>query len=129
MAKDKSKRKKFQKAALSAGLLLLSEHLIKERPERLAMIQEAVEYDWGEIILEVPFPEQGKKECITEKGLIMVIALDAPLLITTYFAHVNKVSALYHAAGHSRVPDWVYNRVMKNSEFLKKQSKIAEWEK
>ena len=77
--------------------LTLTYHCSHERLDRMVAI--ATQLELGEIILEHRVPEEGKRECLTSTGILMVKTLIEETLITMYVPNVKKVTALFKTHG------------------------------
>ena len=80
---------------MTAQKMTLSYHCTEERAERLVFIAEHI--GWGEVVLEVP--SNGRRECLTDTGVLLVKAMKEEFLITAYVPSIDKACAIYQSIG------------------------------
>lgn len=90
----------------------LSEHVVKDRVERLALIGSTIGF--GEIIkIKVKTGKYGKvKMCLTDTGVTIIKDVTNDKVITAYAC---KLKELYYLYNESRVPKHIYKTVYTNT--------------
>jgi hypothetical protein len=90
----------------------LSEHVIKDRVERLALIGSTIGF--GEIIkVKVKMGKYGEvKMCLTDTGITIIKDITSDKVITAYACNLKELFYLY---GSNRVPQHIYKIVYTNT--------------
>lgn len=90
----------------------LSEHVIKDRVERLALIGSTIGF--GEIIkVKVKMGKYGKvKMCLTDTGVTIIKDIISDKVITAYACNLKELFFLYDSY---RVPQHIYKTVYTNT--------------
>ena len=94
----------------------ISEHVRADRLERLTAIAMNVGIG-NEIVLEVPIED--KRYCLTDTGVMLVMAITGEFLITAYLATLKQAKGYYTRAGYKVMPDYIYKKVKHNEKYLK----------
>ena len=84
-------------------------HARIERADRLAACIEHLGLD--DIVLEVILHKNMFR--LTNTGIIFVYDVTGEVLITGYMATMKKTTMLYRSQGYERIPQNIYNRVVK----------------
>lgn len=102
----------------------MSKHCVEDRLDRLTYI--ATKVGFGNILFEKA--SNGRRECITDTGIILVKALKKEFLITAYIPSLKKVIALYRSTfgAKKRMPQALYNKIQKNQKYAKNQNNEQE---
>lgn len=103
---------------MKCNKIQMSAHVREDRLDRMTYI--AINVGFGDVIIENIL--ETKRECLTDTGVILVKSLTDDFLITAFVGTIDKVSAMYHATGHERIPARIYNKVVKNAYHVKMQN-------
>lgn len=90
----------------------LSDHVIKDRTERLALIGSTIGF--GEIIkIKVKMGKYGQvKMCLTDTGVTIIKDIENDKVITAYACKLKELCYLYDG---NRVPSHIYKTVYTNT--------------
>lgn len=99
----------------------MSKHVVTDRMDRMLYIAQYV--GWGNVVLEVTLPATQGRYCLTDTGVILVKRPNEDFVITAFVGNMDKVIMMYRTAGYDRMPQSMYNRVVKNKVHLVKQNK------
>lgn len=94
----------------------VSNHVAHDRMDRVLLIAQKI--GWGEIVLAMP--DHDRTDCfihLTSTGILLVKGKD-DTLITAYPASISLVKVMYGYHGYARIPDYLYNRVIKNQKIM-----------
>lgn len=97
----------------------VSAHVVYDRMDRMMLIAKYI--GWGEIVLEVRNPERNNNciNCLTSTG-VLIVKGENGTLVTAYPASLSQVKALYGMYNYDRIPEYLFNRVMKNQKLMRK---------
>lgn len=93
----------------------MSTHLIEERANRLALLQEYLGYS-DRVMAEVLDKRNTARVRLLSTGIVLVMDIYDDFVITAYAATYNQASAIYHQAGKNRLPQQLVKRINKNME-------------
>lgn len=96
--------------------LEITKHARNDRLDRIMYIAQNV--GWGKIVVEYPDTERDVRICLTDTGVIIVKSMDVERLVTAYVGTVNEIKWLYVNVGYNRIPDFMYNKAVKNKKHL-----------
>ena len=101
------------------GEMRFSNHFKNHRADRITYINNTVGFG-EEIVIE--FKYENKRECITNTGVCLVMALDDNFVITAYIAQFRKVHALCKGLGMEKIPAELYEVVKNNAHHWEMQN-------
>lgn len=94
----------------------VSNHVAHDRMDRVLLIAQKI--GWGEVVLEMPDHDFiDRFISLTTTGILLVKGANGTL-ITAYPASIDLVKVMYHYHGYERIPDYLYNRVIKNKKIM-----------
>lgn len=105
---------------MKATRITMTNHIKEERLDRLTYI--ALNVGFGNVILEHIREEDGRRDCLTDTGVLMIKAAHEEILITAFVANIDKVTAIYHKCGYTSVPANIRKVVLKNEKHNKMQN-------
>lgn len=100
----------------------MSTHASKDRADRLTYI--ALNVGFGNILYEFK-TDHHSRECITDTGVLLVMAENEDVLITAYVIDIDKAIALFRTGGYARIPEKVYAKIRNNHVHVKKQNQVV----
>ena len=101
------------------GEMIFSKHFQHHRAERITYINNTVGFG-EEIVIEYKY--ETKRECITNTGVCLVMALDSNFVITAYIAQFRKVHALCKNLGMEKIPNELFTVVKGNAHHWEMQN-------
>lgn len=111
---------------MTATRITMTRHIKEERLDRLTYI--AMNVGFGNVVLEQPRVEEGKRDCLTDTGVLLVKDIMEEVLVTAYIISIDKATAMYKHSGYQAVPTQMRKIIIKNEKHLKKQN-IARYQK
>jgi hypothetical protein len=102
--------------------LTFSYHFQKERADRIDYINNTVGFG-EEIVVEVNY--ENKRECVTNTGVLLVMAKERDFVITAYIANFSKVWSMCKINELERVPQELYKVVKDNAYHWQMQNGYA----
>ena len=100
----------------------MSAHASNDRADRLTYI--ALNVGFGNIIYEFK-TDRHTRECITDTGVLLVMAENDDTLITAYVLDMDKAIALFRQGGYARIPEKMYSKIRNNHSHVKKQNQVV----
>lgn len=101
------------------GEMRFSNHFRNHRADRITYINNTVGFG-EEIVIEYKYTN--KRECITNTGVCLVMALEENFVITAYIAQFSKVYALCRSLGMDKIPDKLWATVKGNAHHWEMQN-------
>ena len=105
---------------MTATRITMTRHIKEERLDRLTYI--AMNVGFGNVVLEQPRVEEGKRDCLTDTGVLLVKDIMEEVLVTAYIISIDKATAMYKHSGYPAVPTQMRKIIIKNEKHLKKQN-------
>ena len=95
--------------------IIFSSHFSRDREERCGRINRVLEGDWGEIICGVRNKVRDTWECVTDRGLYVVLSADKSFMITCFLSNYSKAQILYDRA-RAAMPHELRAQIKRNRE-------------
>lgn len=95
--------------------MTLSNHFMVDRMERMIYIGMNIGY--GNIV--ITHVQDGRRLCITDTGLLEVLALEEDVLITAFPCTLRRAIALTRLEGMNAIPQNIYRAIVRNEPHVK----------
>lgn len=100
-------------------MMTMTYHARVERQARIQYIMENIGI--GETVATKEKPREGKKELLTDTGIILVTNTAETILITMFIASIDKAYALYINDKKEPLPRDLRNTIVHNRYYLENQ--------
>ena len=92
--------------------MTLSQHFINDHPERMIYI--GLNIGYGNVVLTCVDKQEQKRYCLTDTGLLEVLAIDEDFLITAYPVSRNCAYAICRKVGLNYIPHAIDTAINRN---------------
>ena len=110
---------------MTATRITMTRHIKEERLDRLTYI--AMNVGFGNVVLEQTRGSDGKRDCLTDTGVLLVKDIVNEVLITAYVIDINKATAMYKNCGFQSVPQSMKRVIIRNEKKHLKQQNIVRY--
>lgn len=104
---------------MTAEKTTISYHASEERIERLTACLTTLGYN--DFVLQVEDKQRGNNttQFLTDTGIIIVRNSDNGNIVTGYMATIAQAIKMYRVAGFEKMPDGMYNKIVRNNKKYK----------